>query len=180
MSRLPQQLHPPADSQLAEVYRDICHTLARTTPPNLFTAMSARPDIAGPTWKLMHLLLANGQIPGSVKQLMVMAISSQANCRYCMISHTRALEAMGITNQVIEQCTSDPVGSSLSKLHSAIISFARKAARDPNSITDADVSALNALGLDRSEIIEVAITVALTRFINTWADATGIEVDPAG
>jgi alkylhydroperoxidase family enzyme len=55
--------------------------------------------------------------------------------------------------------------------------FALKAAQDANSVTDKDVSELRELGLGDGEFVEVAITVALTRLLNTWATASGIPVD---
>ena len=84
---------------------------------------------------------------------------------------------MGVPKAVIDTCATDPNLSELPELHRAILQFALKTAREPNTITDADYQALRENDLSESEIMEVAMMAAFMNFINTWADVSGIAVD---
>jgi uncharacterized peroxidase-related enzyme len=129
------------------------------------------------TWELVKRILIEGQLPATVKQMIAMTISMQNNCRYCSVTHTHALETMGVPKEVIDTCATDPSLSQLPELHRAILRCALKAAREPNAITDADYQTLRENGLRDAEIMEVAMMAAFMNFINTWADVSGIAVD---
>jgi uncharacterized peroxidase-related enzyme len=106
-----------------------------------------------------------------------MTIALQNNCRYCVVAHSFALEAMGVPKEVIESCASDPELSLVPPPQRAIIKFGLKAARDPKSMNDEDFQSLRDYGLSQGEIMEVVMMAAFTNFINFWADVSGIPVE---
>ena len=171
MSRLPSELNA-SDPVLNDVYREVYEVMDRPVPPNFYTAMSARPDLNAATWQL-------GQLPPSVTWLAVAAISLRAGCDYCEVTYGRALETMGMDRAMVESCLTDPDDPKLSPLHREIIRFALKAGDEPNAIEDCDVQKLRELGVNDGELVEVALVVAFTKLINTWAGATAIPLDPA-
>ncbi len=180
MSRFPKV--PVVDAEdaqeLGSLYSEIVDNgFGATEPINWFTAQSCRPDILEATWALAKGVLIEGELPGTLKQMTAMAISLQNECRYCAVTHTGALEAMGVPDQVIVSCASDPDMADVPEPHRSAVRFALKAARAPNSVTDQDLERLTAVGLSRGEILEVAMMAAFTNFINTWADVSGIPVD---
>ncbi len=164
--------------ELHDLYQEIIgQGFGAETPINWFTAQGARPDILEGTWGLVKRILVEGQLPATVKQMIAMTISMQNNCRYCSVTHTHALESMGVPKDVIETCATDPTLSQLPELHRVILRFALKAAREPNAITDTDYQTLRDNNLSDAEIMEVAMMAAFMNFINTWADVSGIAVD---
>lgn len=168
----------PEDARTRELYQEIVDTgFGAELPINWFTVQGARPDLLEATWGLVKGVLVNGLLPPTVKQMICTAISVQNDCRYCAVTHTGALEAMGVPQDVISACVNDIHAAPLPRAQKAVLSFAVKAARAPNSVTDEDYAALREHGLTQAEIMEVAMTAAFTNFINTWADVTGIEVD---
>lgn len=170
---------PAGDAGREAIYADLLRTgfAAAGVPLNFFTAQGPRPDILAAVWQLVRTMLIGGRLPPALKQMMILAISHQADCRYCEVVHGHALEQMGVDRATIDTCAIDPTAASLPATHREILKFAVRAARDPDSIGADDVEALRDLGLDEGELIEVLMMVAFTRFVNTWATVSGIPVD---
>jgi uncharacterized peroxidase-related enzyme len=106
-----------------------------------------------------------------------MTIALQNNCRYCVVAHSFALEALGVSKEVIESCASDPELSLVPPPQRAFIKFGLKAARDPKSMSDEDFQTLRDYGLSDGEIMEVIMVVACATFTDFWADISGLPVD---
>ena len=168
----------PEDSETKELYQEIVDSgFGMEYPINWFTSQSIRPDILKSTWALTKGILVEGQLPATVRQMIAMAISKQNSCRYCEVTHTGALGAMGVPQEQIISCASDPEMADVPSPHREIIQFAIKAAGNPNSITTADYETLREVGVTNEEIMEAGMMAAFTNFINTWADLSGIPVD---
>lgn len=150
---------------------------AAGVPLNFFTAQGARPDILAAVWHLVRTMLVDGRLPPALKQMIILSISHQADCRYCEVVHGHALEQMGIDRDTIDACAADPTAASLPTTHREILKFTVRAARDPDGVGPDDIEALRDLGLDEGEVVEVLMMVAFTRFVNTWATVSGIPVD---
>lgn len=178
MSRFSTIEEPDPSSPLATLYGDIVRNgFGVDKPINWFTSQSERPDILQATWSLTQGILVDGELPGTLKQMIAMVVSEQNNCRYCSQVHTGALEAMGVPSDVIQACVADPELADIPLPHRQVLKFALKAARDPNSIDQDDFETLRSNQLSDSEILEVAMMAAFTNFINTWADVAGVVLD---
>lgn len=178
MARFRQVFEPEGSSSLANLYRDIVGGgFGDAHPINWFTAQASRPDILAATWELVDGILVKGRLPGTVKQMIALAISAQNECRYCTVTHTHALEAMGIPTETITDCTSVEGLEGLPEPHRSMVGFAVRVARDPNGIEDGDFERLRSLGIQDEEILELCMMAAFSNFINTWAEVSGLEVD---
>lgn len=179
MNRFPMEPTPP-DANTARIYQDIlANGFGAEQPINFFTALASRPDLLEPIWTLVKALLVDGEVPGSVKQMIALSISRQNACRYCSVVHRGALESGGVESDVVESCATDPETANLGEPHRSIVQFALKAARAPNSMTDEDFDRLADLALSPEEIAEVVMLAGFTNFINAWADISGIPLDTA-
>jgi uncharacterized peroxidase-related enzyme len=176
MSRFDMIRDAAGDPQLEPILADMTAQLD-DRPLNWFTSHAARPDILGPTWSLFKALLLQGRVPSTLKQMICMTISVHHHCRYCAVTHTNALEAMGVPEEVIKCAVSDPDMRALPGPSRTVLQFALKAAREPGSITDADYSTLLAAGFTREEVIEIVMVVAWNAFANIWADTSAIPLD---
>lgn len=181
MSRFPllyQKDAKEANAGVEAIYKEILDAgFGDAEPINWFSSQGGRPDLLRATWELTRGVLVNGRLPGTIKQMIAMAASSQNNCRYCAVTHTRVLEKLGVPDEVVRSCVEDPNLSAVPEPHRTILKFALKTNRDANSLTDADYDSLKEKGLSKEEIMEVVMMAAFTKFINTWADASGIAVD---
>ena len=167
-----QQIRDPGDHpQLAPLYREIIDS------GNWFTSQAERPDILAATWALAKSVALQGTLPPTIKQMIIVLVSSYNNCRYCRVTHTRALEALEVPRELIDSVTTYLDLAKVPPQQRAILQFALKTSQNPRSVTDDDFQALRDYGLNDGEIIEVAMTAAFTNFINTWSEVSAIEID---
>jgi AhpD family alkylhydroperoxidase len=58
----------------------------------------------GPLWESMRMLqLEEGQIPAKYQQLIMLAVSTYAKCKYCTDFHTELARALGATREEIAE-----------------------------------------------------------------------------
>jgi len=168
-------------ADLEDQYEDMLACgFGASEPINWFTSQGIRPDLMKLNWALSKGILVEGQLPPTLTQMIVLTISRHNSCRYCSVTHSRALESMGVPEQVIEACVADSEFSDLESPQCEVLRFAVKAARDPNSITDEDTQTLRDAGLQEGEILEIFMLIGFTKYINTWADLSGVAVDTLG
>ena len=147
------------------------------SPVNWVRSQGSRPDILSAIWAFTKGTLLQGELPPTVKQMIAMVIAMQNDCRYCQVAHTGALEAMGVPQNVIESCASDPDLTEVPPPQRALLRVGLKANRDPKSVTDEDIQSLRDQGLSEGEIIEVLMVAAFSIFGDFWADVSGIALD---
>jgi uncharacterized peroxidase-related enzyme len=181
MSRFNQIKHPAGNPELEGLYKEIIELGFEGSEPgvpnNLVTSLSERPDLLAATWAIFKGVVIGGVVPSTVKQMILMAIAMQSDCRYCSVVHTNALEAMGVPTEVIQSCASDPELAQVPPTQRAMIRFGLKTARDPKSVTDEDFRNLRDHGLSDGEIMEVTMLAAAGGFLDTWAAVSGIQPD---
>ena len=178
MGRFAQISEAGASSALRDLYRDIVRSgFGDGVPYNWFASQSTRPDILAGTWSLTRNLMLQGELPPIVKQMIVVTISVRNNCNYCKCVHGHVLSALGVSEQIIESCISDPELKAVQQPHRAILEFALKISTTPAAVSDRDFHLLRDHGVSDQEIIEIIALSAYCNFINTWADLSQIPVD---
>ena len=166
---------PSANPEVEELYRAIVDAgMGSETPISWFQVQSGRPDILEATWKLVRGLLLEGELPGTLKHMILIRIAADHGCRYCRVLHSNVLEAMGVPAEVIDSVTTDVNPAKLPPVQRAIVEFAVKAAADPQSVSEDDFRTLRANGLGQGEIIEATMIAALANFLDSWAEVSGI------
>ena len=181
MSRFKQIKYPQNDPALESVYKDAIEIGWESPEPgvpiNFVTAFSERPDLCSVIIPLAKAVMMEGQLPPTVAQMICMTIAVQNDCRYCAVAHSYALEAMGVAEEVIKSCASDPDLSEIPPPQRAIVKFALKLARNSKSATDEDYQILRDFGLSDGEILEIISLVGYANFADLLADAMGVVVD---
>ena len=118
-----------------------------------------------------------GELAPTLKQMIIVRVSTNNDCRYCRVIHTDALEALGVPAEVVDTLTTDVNPTKLPPVQRAVVEFAAKAAANPQSVSDQDFKTLWGYGLSSGEIIEVAMIAAFANFLNAWAEVSGILAD---
>ena len=178
MSRFEQILDTADNIELATLYQDmIQYGFGSNVPINWLTSQSIRPDILAGTWAFSKSLLVQGLLPPSVKQMIAATIAVHNNCLYCNRLHSNTLNMLGVPEDIIESCVTDPKLAQVQQPHRAILQFALKTAQSPTSITQEDYDRLREYSITDEEILEIIALAAYCNFINTWADVTGIQVE---
>lgn len=73
---------------------------------------------------------------------------------------------------LVEEPPNDPVDR-------AVMAFARKVALAADTVTQADVDELRALGLSDADVLDVVLAAAARSFFSKTLDATGTQPDSA-
>ncbi len=110
------------------------------------------------------------------RQLLITAGASAMGDSYCSLAGGGRLAAAATSETaaaVIGGAT-----EALSASDAALVSWARRMARDPNATTQADVDELRTLGFDDGQVFAVTLYVALRLAFATVNDTLGAAPDP--
>ena len=170
-------LHPAhASPEVAELYADFARRMQFPAAPNFIMTQGHSAAVVRGTWGLVHNVLVGGEIPRWTKEMIFVAISQDRNCRYCSAAHIACCRMLGVHPDVLENLIRNIDNHSDPKLRDTL-AFARKCARDPQSLTAADYKTLFSHGYTQSQIVEIVSMSALAVYANIMADATGMEND---
>lgn len=161
MSRLPGAASPALDS----LFDEIEATPGRLYSVDHFRSMAVRPDLLVAVWNLVKLLATSGVLPTSFVRAVVASIPQGSRSE------------PGCATGVDESRSSGMGSPQCDELNRAVISMVGRVAAKPAITTDADIAELQDLGATTEELVEVAIVIALTRLMRTWAGAVKIEGD---
>ena len=107
-------------------------------PPDFITTQGHSGAAARGVWELLKDILLGGQMPRWKKELIIVAISRERNCRYCEAAHAACCTMLGVNAvYMVRDVRTIPDPG----LRDTIL-FAMKAARDPQSLGEADYGAL--------------------------------------
>ena len=164
--------------ELKDIYTDIINNgFGNEEPMSYFTALGNRPDLLKSTWNFLKSILVEGELPATVKQMVSLAISHYNECQFCSVSHTYALESLGVSQDIIKGCLSNDEMEDIPVSYRSIIKFSIKSVKNAKSITDDDFDKLRENGLSESEITELVLLISLTNFSNTYTDIAKIPLD---
>lgn len=96
----------------------------------------------------------------------------------CSLAHGKELAAF-IGEEAVVAIAAGRHEAVLGPAEAEVVSFARKAARDAASVTQADVDALRAQGYDDGTIFDIADAVAGRAYLTKLLDALGVKPDSA-
>lgn len=94
-----------------------------------------------------------------------------------MAAHTAALKSIGVTEKEINIIESEIEKSKFTEKEREIITFVRKANKDPNKITDEEFEELRKRGASDSEIVEALGVMELFTAFNKFLDSLNVEID---
>lgn len=146
-------------------------------PSVMSSTLSLRPDIFSAVMAAGKPIMFEGEIPASVKQMMVLIVARQRQCAFCSDVHKAVLEAMGIDDALIESCVDDPEMKLVPPMHRQILEFAANAAENPGDVEDEQFERLRDSGLSEAEILEIAMVASFANFLVTWTDVPAKFMD---
>lgn len=126
----------------------------------------------------MDHILTSGRVGRRLKEMIFVGISSLKRCHYCEAAHHAFCLHLGLTpaqiQNLIQNYTIDQADGAKEK---AAIDFAVKLAKDSHSSSENDFQALNELGFDNEEVMEIIAMSGMAVFYNHLANATKINID---
>ena len=145
--------------------------------PNLFKTYSHFPPLLKVNWNKVKALMMQGNLTRKTKEAIAVLVSKDNSCSYCVAAHTAALKSIGVTEEEIAMIENDIEKSDFTEKERKLITFARKANKDPNRITDEEFEVLKKTGATEPEIVEALGVMELFTAFNKFLDSLNVEVD---
>jgi uncharacterized peroxidase-related enzyme len=138
--------------------------------PNVFLAYAKRPEHFR-AFMLYHDLLMKGPsgISRAEREAIVVAVSAENSCLYCVTAHGAALRLLGKDAIVADQIATNWRTADLSPRLRAILTFASRVNERGFAADDHEIAALRAAGLNQNDIWDVAAVAAFFGFSNRMA-----------
>jgi uncharacterized peroxidase-related enzyme len=143
--------------------------------PNHAKVFSLRPDVLEAWRSFQGVVRKNLRLRRY--ELVTLAAARALNCRYCLLAHGSILIKNGVGMDQLRAILTDFHDAGLEPEEVAIMDFAEKIARSANEMTQADVDALRALGLEDVEILDITLTATMRCFASKTFNALGAGSD---
>jgi len=175
MSRISAIEKNEVSEDVQEIFTEIESAFGKV--PNLFKTYAHFPPLLKANWDKVKALMMQGNLSRKIKEAIAVLVSKDNSCSYCVAAHTAALKSIGVTEEEIEVIENDIENSDFTEKERKLITFARKANKDPNRITDEEFEGLKKTGATEPEIVEALGVMELFAAFNKFLDSLNVEVD---
>jgi uncharacterized peroxidase-related enzyme len=162
-----------AEGRLREIYDGDRKSMGYV--PNHAKVFSLRHEVLD-TWRAFQ-----GSIRKNLRlrryELVTLAAAMALNCRYCLLAHGAILIKNGFSVDQVRAILKNFQDAGLESTEIAMMEYAQKITRSANEITQSEIDALRALGLEDREILDITLTAAMRSFASKTFDALGADPD---
>ncbi len=144
--------------------------------PNVFLAYAKRPEHFR-AFMQYHDVLMKGPsgLSRAEREAIVVAVSAENLCLYCVTAHGAALRLLGKDAIVADQIATNWRTADLSPRLRAILTFASRVNERGFAADDHAIAALRAAGLSETDVWDVAAVAAFFGFSNRMAGAMDLR-----
>lgn len=165
----------PSDERIRQIFEDIRQKEGFV--PNLFLAYAHQPDVLEYNWEREKSLLYGGVLDETFKSAIVVVVSSDNGCGYCVHHHQEALKSAGFSQVELTALLSDPESSRFTGREKALLALVRQANRDPHKPADLLLARVRSEGATDAEIIEAMSVMELYSSWNKFLDVMRIPLE---
>lgn len=147
--------------------------------PNVFLGYAHRPERFS-AWfaHYAQLNMPTDNLSEADREMIAVVVSAIHSCTYCLTSHVHALrQSLGDVEQA-DKILYNWRHAGLDERQLAICRYAEKLTLHPATVGRADLEGLEAVGLTRDEVWDVAELTAMYSFTNRLALAMGFVPNP--
>lgn len=87
--------HTP-DPRVRAVFEDIKATKQIDRVPDIWRALATHPEHLELCWTRLKAIMKPGKVDMLTKEIIALAVSATNSCRYCVNSHTAAVQKLGL------------------------------------------------------------------------------------
>ncbi len=84
-----------------KVFADIKETKRIDFIPNIWRALATNPQHLELCWTRLKAIMQPGKVDLLTKEIVALAVSTTNSCRYCINSHTAAVQKLGLDNEAL-------------------------------------------------------------------------------
>jgi AhpD family alkylhydroperoxidase len=89
------------DPLIQEVFSDIKATKNIDFIPAIWRALATHPEHLSLCWTRLKAIMRPGKVDLLTKEIIALAVSATNSCRYCVNSHTAAVQKLGLDNEAL-------------------------------------------------------------------------------
>src|SRR5438270_7086557 len=84
---------------IQRVFKDIRETKKIERVPDIWRALATNPEHLELCWTRLKAIMRPGKLDMLTKEIIALAVSVTNSCRYCINSHTAAVQKLGLDNE---------------------------------------------------------------------------------
>ncbi|HZZ00493.1 MAG TPA: peroxidase-related enzyme [Candidatus Baltobacteraceae bacterium] len=171
----------PAEDSLPADIRDIYEKNREKIGfvPNVFRAYARRPEHFRAFMNYHDVLMrGDGGLSRAEREAIVVAVSSENRCQYCMTAHGAALRILGKDPILAEQIANNWRTADLSPRLRAMLAFASRVNEPGFAATDDEIDALRAAGFSDDDVWDIAAIASFFGFSNRMAGLMDMRPNP--
>jgi 4-carboxymuconolactone decarboxylase len=140
--------------------------------PNVFRAYAKRPEHFRAFMQYHDVLMkGDGGLSRAEREAIVVAVSSENACQYCVTAHGAALRVLGKDPVLADQIAINWRTADLTPRLRTMLAFASRVNERGFAASDDEIAALAAAGFDENDIWDIAAIAAFFGFSNRMAGA---------
>ncbi len=177
----PSRFGAPSLDEMPEDIRAICEeTRAKIGfVPNVFLAYAQRPEHFRAFMHYHDLLMKGASgLTRAEREAIVVAVSAENDCLYCVTAHGAALRILGKDAIVADQIATNWRTADLSPRLRAILTFASRVNEPGFVATDKELAELKAVGLSDDDIWDIGSVAGFFGFSNRMAGLMDMRPNP--
>jgi len=147
--------------------------------PNVFRAYSRRPEHFR-AFMTYHDVLMKGPsgLSRAEREAIVVAVSAENRCQYCMTAHGAALRILGKDAIAAEQIANNWRTADIPQRLRTMLAFALRVNEPGFAATDDEIDALHAAGFSDDDIWDIAAVASFFGFSNRMAGLMDMRPNP--
>jgi uncharacterized peroxidase-related enzyme len=165
-----------ASAEVAALYDDIKRTMQTPSIPNGAKAIAVSPAALTIFWNMLRSFYQHLTLPQSLVSMILFTIAEKNHCKYCSATNELTCRTLGVDEETLSVLVND-LGSVSPERLQAIIEFAVKVAKFPQSLEARDYDKVRNQGVSDAELVEIILVAATGNYNDTLADALKIEVE---
>ena len=144
--------------------------------PNAHLTMSERPELLKAFSGLAGAVFQSDGLDAGTKQLIALASSLSAGCKYCQAHTSHGAERAGIEEKKIADILNYSESEQFSESEKAVLDLAFAAGKVPNRSNQKHFDKLIKY-YSKKEIVDIDSVISLFGFLNRWNDTLGTALE---
>ena len=140
--------------------------------PNAYLAMAEKPELLNSFSSLISAVFKNSEIDLETKQLIALASSLSAGCKYCQSHTSHGAERAGVDSEKIAEILKYSTSDKYSEKERAVLDLAFLSGQSPNGTKKENFDKLLEF-FSKDQILEIVSVIAAFGFLNRWNDTLG-------
>ena len=171
--KLPKSEYPLDERQ--QKYLDVCQEKLGFVPNVLAAYAWHGQKLAGFSGMYNELMLGDSGLTKLEREMVAVVVSSANHCYYCLTAHGAAVRQLSGNPALGEQMVMNYRAADLSPKQRAMLDFAWKLTKSPESVDEPDREALRKAGWSDRDIWDIAATASFFNMSNRMSAATDMR-----